>query len=194
MPQGTNTTEFTRMTDYNPYGPIRASNSAPIVQPTYNPASYKSALDPNNPLSSMINNIGGMLRPQKAFTTDVMTYDQYAAPQRAAFDQWGKDFRGEFEQSTLNPWNTKYANSAAAGGMSRMGNAKSLYESRRQGLERQGYYDPLLQANDQFESGVINPGYMSQLQNYYNSPTAFNNIGGSSTPTTNWGNFNPYGK
>lgn len=136
---------------------------------------YKSNIDPKNPMSSLIQKMGGMLTPQDAFGNK-MSYETYASPQRAVFDQWTQNtFRPEFERFTLNPFKTQYSTNAAAGNMGMLGGAKKMYQTALTQTE-QPYYNDLENAKNSYED-MIMQGYQKQMQNYYNSPTAFNNLG-----------------
>lgn len=125
-------------------------------------------------LGDMVSSMGSYLKPQKAFTTDVQSYDQFAAPQNAVFDEFTKsNYRPEFEQQTLNPWRSSYANQAAAGGMNMMGNARPLTQRRQQQVE-QPYYNQLESSRGEYNQFIRNI-YNDRIKKYYNSPTSFTN-------------------
>lgn len=135
-----------------------------------------SNITQGTPLSDLINKLSSYLAPEKAFTQDVMPYDNYASPQRAVLDQWVKmNYRPEFERNTLNPFKQDYAGRAGAGGAIYSGQAKNLYQNALNQTE-QPYYNNLESAKTSWEN-MIRQGYNTQLQNYYNSPIAFTNLG-----------------
>ena len=135
-------------------------------------------------IADIIDTIGRNLSPQKAFNEQT-TYDQYAQPQRAAFDIWEKQmYRPEFERQTLNPWKTNYANQAAGAGMSQLGGGKQMYQRSLYGQE-QPYYNQLEQARGSWED-MMRQGYNTRMKRYYDSPTSFTNIGDSQPNTSGY--------
>jgi hypothetical protein len=131
------------------------------------------------PIADIVNSIGQYLAPQQAFTS-TLPYETYAAPQQEAFNIWQKQtYRPEFEKYTLNPFRNESANTYALNDSNMMGNAPGLWDRQQRAVETP-YYNDLEAARKQWED-MIYRGYQQQLQNYYNSPTAFNNIGQSAT-------------
>jgi hypothetical protein len=136
---------------------------------------YAPKYGSNTQIGKMIGSFGSFLAPQQSFT-DTMSYDQYAAPQRAAFDLWKNNtFRPEFNRMTLNPYRQQLGGQMAGNKSYMMGNA---LDKRNVGVEgvMKSFYDQLEQAKGSYEQ-MIRGGYENSLRDYYNSPTAFNSIG-----------------
>ncbi len=128
----------------------------------------------NTQLRGLVDKVGGLLKPQKAFT-QVQSYDQFAAPQRQVFDTFAQTaMRPEFEQNTLNPYRRATANQAAASGNFRMGNFNRNLQSDIKQKEV-GYANTLDTARQQYEQ-YINNLYNERLGKYYSSPGAFTNF------------------
>ena len=130
--------------------------------------------DYNKSMKDFVDRISNMLKPQKAFTK-VMDYDNYAAPQRAVFQNFvNTNLRPEFERNTLNPYMQNAANQSAATNSMMMGNARNLARQSVNNLETQ-FADQMYSAKNQNED-LINQGFNNLFRKYYSSPTAFNSI------------------
>jgi hypothetical protein len=136
---------------------------------------YQSNFQSGTPISQLIEKLGGMLKPQDAFSK-TLPYDQFASPYKAVFDQFAKGtMRPQFEYSTLNPWKTNYQSSAASNNSYMLGSAANNYKRDLSGVER-GYEDQFSNAQNSYND-MVNQAYMRRVGNYYDSPGAFNNIG-----------------
>lgn len=130
-----------------------------------------TSLPQGSPISQLVDKLAGYLTPQAAYG---QSYDQYAAPQMEAFNQFAQGiYRPEFERFTLNPFRRSYGDQAAGMGLNMMGNFQRNYNDRLAQVN-QGYYDTLNQYKTPYEQ-FVRQGYEDQLRNYYNSPTAFTN-------------------
>jgi hypothetical protein len=129
----------------------------------------------NDYIKDLVSSVGQHLAPQKRFDR-VLSFDKYAAPQRAVFDEWQEGvFRPEVERFTLNPFQRQYENMAAASSANLMGRGQQLYSDQYDQLKQQSYFDPLEQAKTEYNK-MLEQGYQSRMQRYYTSPTAFRNF------------------
>ena len=143
----------------------------PAVSITQNSALPASTL--SGQIKKLVDSMAGYLAPQKAYT-DNMTFEQYAAPDRAAFDILNKQATGDFNYFTMDPFQRQYANTAASSTMPLQGNAMDIYK-RQQAAISQPFLDQQAAQARAFE-GQTRSMYDQSLSDYYNSPTAFNNI------------------
>ena len=157
--------------------PLNAESSwlqNPYDAPTLPEAQPYKANYTKGSIANIIDSIGKNLAPNKAFN-DTLTYDQYAAPQREAFNLWEQQmYRPEFEQQTLNPWRDQAGRQMAGSGSFRTGASAGRYDQARTQVE-QPYYDNLEQARGQYEN-MMRGGYNTQMERYYDSPIAFGNF------------------
>lgn len=153
-----------------------------INLPQTSTGSYTPTYSSDSAIGQLIGQLGQYLAPQQQFT-EALPYETYAAPQREVFNLWEQQaYRPEFEYFTLDPFKRQYANMLASSGMSQMGSAQDVYNMQRK-LTEQPYYNQLNQMQNAYED-MIRSGYNQQMQDYYNAPTAFNNIGTGDTGTT----------
>jgi len=143
----------------------------PAVSITQNSALPASTL--SGQIKKLVDSMAGYLAPQKAYT-DNMTFDQYAAPNRAAFDILNKQATGDFNYFTMDPFQRQYANTAASTTMPLQGNAMDIYK-RQQAATLQPFLDQQASQASQFDA-LTREQYNQSLSDYYASPTAFNNI------------------
>lgn len=126
-------------------------------------------------IGKLIDSFGKNLAPTKRFD-QVMNYETYAAPQKQAFDYWRDQvYRPEFDRQTLNPFQNRAADMGAATNSWMMGNAPQQYNNDLTNV-MQSYYDTVANAQQQYDDMTLR-GYQQQILDYYNSPTAMNNIG-----------------
>jgi hypothetical protein len=124
-------------------------------------------------IGNIINQIGSYLKPQEAFDKQ-LSYEQYAQPQREAFNVWEQQmYQPEFQKYTMNPFQQKYAQQAAGGNYAQLGAGKNMYDQARQEVQ-QPYYNQLEQSRQSYED-MMRQGYNQKLQQYYESPIAFTN-------------------
>lgn len=134
-------------------------------------------IDPTSRLGQILNQVGGYLAPMQAFSSQ-LPYDTYAAPQREVFNFWANNlFRPEFETNTLNPYKRNLSNQYAGSNVGLTGRSQSLYDQQLRQAE-QPFQDQLSGLKNTWDTNVIRNLYNRQLTNAYDSPTAFNNIGG----------------
>ena len=136
---------------------------------------YTSPFASDSPISQLIGQLGQYLAPQQQFS-EALPYETYAAPSREAFNIWETDvYRPEFEYQTMDPFNKQYSNMAATSGLSQMGSAPDRYEYARR-MTEQPYQNQLMSAQNAYED-MLTGGYRQELQDFYQSPTAYTNIG-----------------
>lgn len=145
--------------------------SNPINPVTTNPTNYRVQHSSYTPMGAIIDQIGLNLKAAKPFSNQ-LSYEQYAAPQREAFNIWEQQmYRPEFEQYTLNPWEQRYGRQAAGANFAQLGGAPQMYEQQRRQIE-QPYYNQLEQARQSYEN-MTRGGYEQRMRNYYESPISF---------------------
>lgn len=141
-------------------------------------------------LDSLVNNVGGYLRPQTAYS-QVNPWSNYSAPSQGTFSQWvNQNAAPQFQQQTFNPWNQAYGNHSQSNNSYLNGNGANAYDIAKTGI-MQPFQDKLQQTQDQY-TNAIRQGYNSSLQSYYNSPNAFNSAAPQMNPTTTHLNPNNY--
>jgi len=124
-------------------------------------------------VNDLINQMGSFLRPEIPLTKR-LGFEQFAAPERQAFKQFGQQsLRPEFEQFTLKPFQREFAATSAVAGPS--GRRGQQYGQASTLLEK-GFQDQLEEARTVFEA-MARENYERQLKDLGLSPTQFTNIG-----------------
>lgn len=125
-------------------------------------------------LSDTINRIGGTLRPSTPVTQQ-LSFEDYASPQRAVFDQFvGQNLRPEFERFQRNPFERQYANVSAASNRMYAGNAPRTYLDSQRQIEM-GYGDQLEQMKSGYDQ-MIRDLYNKRISRMGDSATQMANI------------------
>jgi Ulp1 family protease len=139
----------------------------------------QSNVQAGTPVYDLINKIAGYLTPQKAYK-DVTSYEDVANPYRKAASNFiTTNLRPEFQRNIFNPANNNLMNEnaqnlAQSGGAS-LGNSAKVYQDKINAINT-----PLFNQEEQVKAQFENFArdiYGKKIQEYYNSPTAFNNIG-----------------
>lgn len=170
--------------DYNWYPSIQA----PTIQ-TAPTSPYTPHYGANTQAGSMIGQVGQYLTPYTPLS-DSLPYEQYAAPTRAAYDQYEKTMlRPYFDRFTANPWTRDYANNSAANSSFMMGSAAKRYRDDRTQMMAP-YQDQVRQGRDALEQ-MITQGWQQQLQKAGSSPTAMTNIGTANPALSSTFNYKP---
>lgn len=136
----------------------------------------KSPIDPSSPFGSILQQLGQYLSPQQAYS-EKLPYETFSAPYKELANQYVEStVRPWFEKYTLNPFVEQQAAQAAGGGANFMGNAARNYTNAQNQVYSQYFYPQQLQTQNTLES-MARDFYNQWAKDYYNSPTAFNNIG-----------------